>query len=266
MDIHFRCCAALVPKSKPEATPCATRLAAAHQFLNEALEITPQLRLLTLAPDDWQEHAGFPMYGMPHTARESDIVVGTELAGFWDPIIQTIEDNSTPQQRAELLRIHAPADGRLNASALNDLLPVHELGHLYHQQVPFSFPRLWLMELFANLCVHAYVDALEPDRMLAWTSLCKRLAAVPVDQVAHRSLADFERLYVGVGADNYVWYQFRFVVGIMTVFGPGDTGLLQCLYRFGKITPSDLSDDRLAALLSEQVHPGLAEMLRSWPQ
>jgi hypothetical protein len=35
---------------------------------------------------------------------------------------------------------------------------------------------------------------------------------------AHRSLADFERLYVDVGPDNYVWYQDRFSDRIFAVF------------------------------------------------
>lgn len=250
--------------ARQQAATYARLLEAAHTFLNEALEFTPELQLFTLAPEDWAEHADFPVYGLPHTAREKDIVVGTELGEFWDPIIQLIEDTSTPEQRTELLRIHAPANGKLDASALNDLLSVHELGHLYHQQVPFEFPRLWLMELFANLCVHVYVDVLEPDRMPGWTSLCERLSAAPPDVFQHQSLEDFEQLYAGVGAENYVWYQFRLITGITDIHQSGDTGLLQRLYRFGQSAP-DLTDDQLAGQLEEHVHPGLADLMRTWP-
>lgn len=244
----------------------ATRCAAASAFLNEALGFTPELVLLTLAPEDWDTHAGFPMYGMPHTARDKEIVVGTELGEFWDPIVQMIDEAVTPEEFAGLVEIHGIRNAQLDFTSFNDLLSVHELGHLYHQQVPFNFPRLWLMELFANLCVHAYIAAHEPDRMPIWTSLPEHLMAAPLDRLQHRSLADFERLYVGVGGDNYVWYQYRFVVGIINIFDDGGVGILQNLYHACRGLDGTLTDDELARFLEERVHPGLADLMRNWPQ
>lgn len=38
----------------------------------------------------------------------------------------------------------------------------------------------------------------------------------------HTTLADFDRLYFGVGARNYIWYQARFQQMVRTAFPEGE--------------------------------------------
>jgi hypothetical protein len=111
-------------------------------------------------------------------------------------------------------------------SQFADLLVVHELGHLFHEQVPFAFSRLWLRELFVNLCLHAYVAEVEPERLPVLTILPQRMSVLPVERVRHRSLEDFERLHASVGPENYGWYQCRLHAAARNIYD--DAGIGAC--------------------------------------
>jgi hypothetical protein len=247
------------------ADQISARLERAHGYLREVLRFDPQLRLLVLTREDWADHASFPLYGMPHSDG-GRIFIGTEPADFWRGAVGMLDGALTRDQRAEIESVYGTADGRIDMNAFADLIAVHELGHLFHEQVPFAFPRLWLMELFANFCVHAYVAEREPDRVPLWTTLPDRITALPANKVRYRSLDDFERLYVGVGPENYCWYQFGLVVAARNIYDAGGTEALQRMYRTFLDHENELTDRHLAKLLKEQVHPTVGRVMETWPE
>ena len=247
------------------AEQIAARLERAHRYLKEVLEFDPKLRLLVLPAEDWSEHAAFPLYGMLHYAGREAIVVGDEPAGFWQGVVGMLDGVLTPAQRAEAQATYGTVDGRIDMSAFADLIVVHELGHLFHEQVPFAFPRLWLRELFCNFCVHAYVVEREPEQVPLWTILPERMMVLSADRVRHRSLDDFERLYVGVGPENYCWYQFRLAVAAGEIYDAAGADALRRLYRTFATHANDLTDRQLAELLRERVYPMAARVMGTWP-
>ena len=230
------------------------------------LGFDPVLRLLVLSPDDWAEHAAFPLYGMPHYTERDTIIVSAGPADFWQGVVRMPDGILTQDQRAEVETVYGTADGKPDMSAFADLIAVHELGHLFHEQVPFAFPRLWLMELFANLCVHAYLAEKEPERVPLWTVLPERMMSLPANRVRHRSLEDFERLYVGVGPENYVWYQFGLAFGASEIYDAAGAGALRRLYRTFETNENELTDGQLAELLRERVHSTVARVMGTWPR
>jgi hypothetical protein len=121
------------------------------------------------------------------------------------------------------------------------------------------------MELFANFCAHAYVAEREPELVPLWTLLPERMMALPADRVRHRSLGDFERLYVGVGAENYVWYQFRLAVAAREIHDAAGADALRRLYRTFRTHENGLTDRQLSALLEVRVHPTAARIMGTWP-
>ncbi|MGH3087294.1 MAG: hypothetical protein ACRDSJ_08250 [Rubrobacteraceae bacterium] len=250
--------------AQTRAEQVAARCERAHHYLKGVLEFDPALRLLALSPEDWEEHAAFPMYGMLHTDGSESLIVGEKPADFWQGVVRMLDDVLTPAQRAEAEAVYGVVDGRIDIAPFADLLVVHELGHLFHEQVPFRFPRLWLTELFANFCLHAYIIEREPDLLPMWLTLPKRMMSLPRDRVQHRSLDDFERLYVGV--ENYVWYQFGLVVAAKSIHDAAGVGALRRLHRAFTTHEGELTDPQLAALLEEQVHPAAAQAMRTWPK
>jgi hypothetical protein len=168
----------------------ATRSEEAHSYLSGILEFTPRARLLVISPPDWEVHARFPLYGMPHTARGEDIIVGTEPAEFWQEIISML--GASPDPPHGWSASTGVRNRQIDMGSFADPIAIHELGHLYHEQVPSSFPRLWLKELFANLCVHTYLAEMHPEMMPVWTALPEMVTSAPITTVKHRSLSDFE--------------------------------------------------------------------------
>jgi hypothetical protein len=253
--------------ARPRAEQIAARLERAHRYLKEVLEFHPKLRLVVLPSEDWSEHAAFPLYGMPHYAGRETIVVGDEPAGFWQGVVGMLEGVLTPAQRAEAEATYRTVDGRIDISTFADLIAVHELGHLFHAQVPFAFPRLWLMELFANnYCVHAYLADREPEQVPLWTILPEQMMALPADRVRHRSLDDFERLYVGVGPENYCWYQFKLAVAVRAIYDAAGADALRRVYQIFAAHENEVTDRQLAELLEERVHPMAARVMKTWPR
>ena len=93
--------------------------------------------------------------------------------------------SSAPPVAAQVLdQVYGTGADRLAPFA--DMLVVHELAHAFHDGVPFVFPRSWLMELFANMALYAFVVAEEPDRSLhletlprvAWSTACSSQSRV----------------------------------------------------------------------------------------
>jgi len=127
-----------------------------------------------------------------------------------------------------------------------------------------QFPRRWLMELFCNICLHAYVVAREPEKVLALEAFPSVIAGGDVSQLRYRSLADFERLYTDVGPQNYGWYQCRFHVAAKDIYNAGGVEALQRLWRVFLQSNATGSDEELAVQLRDDVHPAVARVLTEW--
>jgi len=143
---------------------------------------------------------------MPNYEAGNLIVAGEE-SSFWGSFVDMIKDAS-PSLLKEAQTTYG-SDGTIDLAPFFDLLAVHELAHIFHDQVPFHFPRAWLTEFFANLCLHAYVASVEPEQLSTLETFPRLIVALGPDNFRHRTLEAFEALYTKVGPQNYGWYQCR---------------------------------------------------------
>ena len=146
---------------------------------------------------DWSERASNPLYGMPYYSAGNLF-----LAGEPSDLIARLEEvaSSAPPGAAQVLdQVYGTGAGRLVPFA--DMLVVHELAHAFHDGVPFVFPRSWLMELFANMALYAFVVANEPDRTLGisrrfpglrWRTACSSRSRV-TSATSRRSIRTLSR-------------------------------------------------------------------------
>lgn len=241
-----------------QAEDIRRRVGRAEAFLSRTLEMSPTFVVKVLNPQDWDEHTTDRPFGMPH-ALNGELVLGTEPAAFWRELGVLFSPLSGPD-RARLTDVYGEPP---SFARFADFLAVHELGHLYHPRSSIRFPRLWLKEFFANLCMYAYSAVEEPDS-LELISVGPELLTQSPAMPSHRSLADFERLYSGVGAVNYCWYQFRLSALAEVLFKAAGVGALQALHQAFRGAPEEFSDPELADRLTA-VHPVLAAAARDWP-
>lgn len=244
-----------VERGRAMATVCQR----AHQFFSRTLRAQADITVLVLAPAEWPEYTTYPTYGMPHADTDQQVLIMPgEDNTFWHSMVPPLETLS-PEIAAAARSVYGRQGGSIDPSPFFEALSVHELAHLFHGQANVQFPRKWLQELFANLCLHAYVATQQPELLPILETFPRVVLAGGSAQFEYQSLADFERLYTAVGPQNYGWYQCRLHVAARDVFEAGGVAALQRLWQ--AFVP--ISDVQLTEVLG-QVHPQLEQVLTGW--
>jgi hypothetical protein len=243
--------------TREQAGRLADRCARAYSYLGEMLAFRPRCALVVLNRADWSERASNPLYGMPYYNAGNLF-----LAGEPSDLVARLEEvaSTAPPAGAEVLdRVYGTGAGRLVPFA--DMLIVHELAHAFHSGVPSVFPRSWLMELFADMALYAFVAAEEPDQRLHLEALPQVALEYRLLKPVARDLRYFEAFYPYIEPLTYVWYQFRFTMmakGVVDAAGPDVLRRLWDAFA--------LSDEQLAGVLGRRVHPAAGQWLASWNQ
>jgi hypothetical protein len=241
--------------TREQAGLLADRCVRAYWYLGEMLAFRPRCALVVLNRADWSERASNPLYGMPYYSAGNLF-----LAGEPSDLVARLEEvaSSAPPAAAQVLdQVYGTGPGRLAPFA--GMLVVHELAHAFHDGVPFVFPRSWLMELFADMALYAFVVANEPDRTLLLETLPRVALEHHLLKPVARDLRYFEAFYPDIEPLTYVWYQFRFTMmakGLIDTAGPD---VLRRLWDAFALT-----DEQLAGVLGGRVHPAAGQWLGSW--
>jgi hypothetical protein len=246
------------------ARPQAVRFEQAFRFLGETFDTTPPIGLMILSVEDWSAHAhlAFSEYGITHYDPDRGMVItGGQPAAFWQSLLDSLAAESAGLLK-ELRDAYGQPDGRIDLSRHIDLWIVHDLGHTFHYQ----FPRRWLMEFFADFCLYDYVAGLEPAQFPALMTLPRVMTKRRTDPFRCRTLSDFEREYIDMGLDNYLWYHGLFFAWAERLYTAAGVMLLERLWRtFVGPSVSEMSDSHLIEALG-QVNPDLAQMATVWPE
>lgn len=246
--------------AQAQAEQIAAMVARARDWGTSILGMTPTFRLDVAGPDDWPEVAPPEMaYGLPHTGDGDDrLVVGAESAGFFGATARTYLPLAD-QQVQQALRAAYGDD--LDLGAFVDAIIVHELGHLYHLQVPFEFPRLWLMELFANLVMVGYVHDVEPALLPGVEAYAQ--AAVQAAPALHPgSRLEAMKAPPDVSPDLYVWFEMVLIAGACQLWrdtGPDGLRALHTQFRNVELDMAAIRS-RLA-----DIAPAATRIVDDWP-
>ena len=224
------------------------RIAAdSHAYLADLLGFSPETQVLVLSEADWPSRSGSPLYGLPNASNGTLVVAGTE-APFWGEVIETVAEADRP----ELIRVYGDGSRTIRLGPFFDLVAVHEVAHVFHEGSQ-HFPRLWLGELFANLCEHTWVAERSPESLPIQMTLPLLAGKAAPETFAYRTRDDFERLYSDVGGPNYAWFQFRLQLEAAALYDRAGPSALVRLFEAFR-----LDDAALARRLDEAVDPGLA--------
>jgi hypothetical protein len=141
-----------------------------------------------------------------------------------------------------------------------DLIGLHELGHTYAVSLGLIPPRpnKWFSEFMASYIAYAYLRAKRPKLATLFYVMAADLA-VEGPRPKHTSLADFERLYAGVGPKNYGWYQGKFFQRVAQVYDAKGLSFIDKVLRAfpsseGQTLPVDVVMRRL-----EKISPGFID-------
>ncbi|WP_287907673.1 hypothetical protein [Chloroflexus sp.] len=93
----------------------AARCQKAYAFFSRALECKPNVSLLVLAPEHWQEYTGSPMFGVPQTVDEQTVVVAGQHAERWNMIIPLL-DMLPPSHAKAIQHTYGQEDGSVDVA------------------------------------------------------------------------------------------------------------------------------------------------------
>lgn len=246
----------------------ARRCKRGYHFLSTTLKFEAELCVLVLAPEHWQDYPGSPMYGVPQTIDVRTLVVAGQNSELWKMIVPPLEHLS-PSAAQAMRTTYGQSDGSIDLGPYMDLLPVHEIGHLFVDQAAnkfdFTLPCRWLVELFCNLCLHAYIVTEEPEQLPNLETFPQTIVASGFAHLPHQTLDDFEELYTGMEPPNFIWYLSQLHTAAKRVYDAGGVNSLQSLYKIIVQSKEKVSDEQLALRLRVEVHPEVERVLTTWP-
>lgn len=239
------------PGYRAEAESTAEIFRASNRFFSDRLGVSREVTLAILDSASWTAITPIP-YGLPFVSGPPYIVC-----------IPATADNPLSETLAAALPDSAlaawPGVSRTEiVQRFVALIGFHELGHIYATAMGAEFPNRWTFEFAATFLAAWYLDQEQPEALRLWV----RLSRILVDELTarHTSLADFERLYVRVGIENYAWYQVVFLLRVAEVYRTEGADFVARLRT--QEWPAD-SDTRHVASL-EALAPGFMPWARQY--
>jgi len=169
--------------SKSRAQTLQRFVTAAEDFYEKqypGLKFSAHLNVL--GKTDWERRLKIP-YGIPY-AWQQDIYVGSD-------------------KKYVAAMFHAEVNPGDDQLAGFDALVIHELGHNFLLTLTNTDTKVkWLNEFLASYFMIAFTQQ---------TNFNAVLPPLGPYKPEHQSLADFEAMYLGVGPQNYDWYQRQFL-------------------------------------------------------
>jgi hypothetical protein len=241
------------PGAEQRARDLQKVLGDASGFYRKRLGVAPTFTLALLDATAWTSVTGDNIpYGLPFVIGDPPVMTlpfrqeGAVVTGYM------ANASRLPADVARLVET-SRRPFAAHVADMVDLVGYHELGHLYIGEWGINPHTRWFGELLATYFGYAFMAEQLPDLARTWEIVSRSDGG---NTPQHRSLADFERLYSGVGADNYIWYQGRFSERVFAIF-PIDG--LDFLRKVKDAFPRD-SNEKLAsdALLErlENIRPG----------
>lgn len=229
----------------------------ARLHYERTLGIELPLTLAVLTRAQWQPLITWQPYGIPGIAgRPAVIFMPADDSGLAAEDALALQ----PQVAAPTLRALADAGFSYEQAARRyvDLVGLHELGHAAVHATGIHPRSRWLDELLATFFAYAYLRDRQPALAVLWEGVLQ--AYVDAVDPRHTRLDDFDRLYFGVGARNYVWYQAQFQRLVRQAYeAHGWRWALEVRAQFGLPSAAPLAADAVLQRL-EATLPGV----RAW--
>jgi hypothetical protein len=178
----------------------------AKQFLEGAFGGDRSLTIAFLTREQWEGLPNMPPYGIPFIDPEGVVAIPATADNVLTQHILSAEDRVSADTRQRIL--DAGFSYEEAARLFPELVSMHELGHRFFELKK----RPWFNELMASYFGYAYLKEANPALATVWDALSDSL--VETITPSTRSVAEFDRLYFGVGADTYLWFQGKFQEGV----------------------------------------------------
>ncbi len=242
--------------SEKRALELRTMIEDALAFYKRKFDIKPEVSLAVLNSEQWRQVGLQVPYGVPN-AQGAPYVI----------FLPATTDNATTQatlslkekSSEETLKLIKASGFTFEEGAVKsvDLLGLHELGHILTRAYGINPANKWFSEFLATYFAYAYLKQRQPKLARLWEAMSR--AFLDGIEPKHTTLADFEKLYFGVGLDNYGWYQAEFLLKGTKVYKSEKLKFLKELKTSFPQTEKETVSLETAISRIEKISPGFSE-------
>ena len=252
----------------------------AYVYLSRLLAgVEPDIAVIVADKTDWKSRQP---YGLPFfnddegQIRRGILVMPAERGDFWIAMGEDLRD-APPGDYESLLATYPDGEGGMDLQPFFDLVTIHELGHAFEMLGGLRLPTYWLSEVFANLCLHAFVARRHSEKLHTLEVLSTVGSRSPnldarMRTAGFTTLEELEVHYTGgsnpMSPLNYVWYQYRWQRIAAAMFeSDGEGGLVRfwnCFQGFEVPPTEGVTAGSLAPLLSAEVSETLGRAIQNW--
>jgi hypothetical protein len=239
-------------------------------YLDEFFENKVQNRLLVLNEEDWTKRIEHP-YGLIiarnnyiwYPAVKEDNPVFIEVVPFYE--------NSPEDLRQEHAKLLNNSDSPYLYTLLKwwEVSMVHEYVHNYNRENEVTIKLKWFNELFCDYFTYAFLKRYEKENPIdvhLFELLSKIMYLGGIEIVEHKSIEDFEALYMRVGAANYCWYHGWFNLGAIDLYDVyGESFIEKVIALYQSESGFDSTSENLVARLDKEMD-GLQNWYDEWVQ
>ncbi len=241
--------------------------------------VKPEIAVIVADEAAWESRQP---YGLPYfndakgQISPGIVVMPASRGNFWTAMGEDLRATS-PEGYTRLLMTYPDGQGGLDLQPFFDLVTIHELGHAFEVCGSLSFPTFWLGEIFANLCLHAFVATTRRDSLATLEVLSTvGVQSTHLDQRIRASgfstLEELEAHYTGgetpMDPLNYIWYHYRWQRLAAAMFdADAEAGLIRfwnCFHEGERDFSGEVTPAALTPLLESKVSETLARGVRDW--
>jgi hypothetical protein len=197
------------PGYESRAAKLRDNLTKAVDFFEQKLSVTPKIYLAVVGKEHWSD-ASFVQtpYGMPNSSVSrsgAGLVTLPATHEAFDELGRSIKAGLPAAALKELESTGFSFEESVRE--FGDSIMYHELGHIYSTAYGIAIPNRWVNELLANYLSIAYASEQPANPRLEQFRSVMSAGLLKASKPKHTTLEDFERVYMGVGFQNYGWYQ-----------------------------------------------------------
>lgn len=231
-------------------------LGEALEFFADSLGVDLDFRLALLKEEHWKELTNSP-YAIPYVRSEGSSAIAflpLDQDGVVYDLMISLKDRISPDLREEVAETGLSYEEF--SGKMVDLIGFHEIGHPYSSLYGIGRPALWFNEFVANYFLYAFLRTHYPEDAHIW-DLSTQVILNDYDP-EYKTLEDFEKYYVRVGADNYGWYQANFESKANDLYEERGFSFIRELKENFPEGEGELSKEVILARL-EKMEPGFKE-------
>lgn len=228
------------------------QIAASNSFYKDSLGITVNIQVGLLDTVDFGRISSPLPYGLPHISDGMAVMPANLSKGAVRDMYAPFETTASEDIQVEFKSIGYSFGEALDV--MIDLIGLHEIGHAQITSFDLDARQKWFNEFLASYFSYAYMRSQEPEMAIVWDQITR--AGLEGYSPTHKTLNEFNELYVGMGVGDYVWFQNFFQERIKEVYNSKGMDFIKLVKeRFSEpsFQPASASDLLLAL---EKIEPG----------